>query len=366
MVTEATSLERRPNVTALAEQGNGFSVEETELIRKTIAKGATDTELKLFLMDAHRRGLDPFARQIFLVPRGYGDNKQMVTQTSIDGYRLIAERTGKYVPGDASYEYDEQGRLLPATVTVKKLVAGTWHEIRATAFYDEYVQTTGQGQQQRPNQMWGRMPRLMLAKCAESLALRKAFPAELSGLYTQDEMGTHDEPAPPPRSATQQHLKRIDPSQYPPQHAGGPADYVDASDYQTVNPAGAVSDDDALEADAIRAEAAGDGTVPGVVEANEHDALDTSIETEYGRLVKIVDDCRGFAIGEEKRKYKRLPFLADYIRAFAKDLPADDDPLNVLPVERKQKLLKYIQGQIAMHDAIMHNLADRLAAQQSS
>lgn len=188
-MTQTAALQKTNGNQALAKQ---FEVEESfiETVKNTIAKGASDTELQLFLQTAKRTGLDPMARQIFCVSRydSKAGREVMSIQISIDGFRAIADRTGKYVPSrEPTYTFDKQGNLESATAYIKKFVAGAWHEVAATAFYPEYVQTTKDG---KPNRMWTKMPRLMLAKTAESLVLRKAFPAELSGLYTDTEMGT--------------------------------------------------------------------------------------------------------------------------------------------------------------------------------
>jgi len=165
-----------------------FTAEQTALIKRTICVGASDDELKLFVVTAQRIGLDPFARQIFAVKRW--DSRQraevMAIQVSIDGFRLVAERTGCYAPGGpTTFSYDGRGLLESARAHVKKLVGGVWHEISEDAFMEEYVQTNKDG---KPNAMWARMPRVMLAKCAESRALRRAFPAELSGIYSPEEL----------------------------------------------------------------------------------------------------------------------------------------------------------------------------------
>ena len=165
--------------------------EKKNLIKRTLCPKATDNDLELFWMVCQRTGLDPFAKQIYPVVRNSKDNGPMMSiQTSIDGYRLIADRTNKYCPGrEATYTYDSDDNVLTATSYIKKLTNdGTWHEVAATAHWDEYVQMYDK----KPTKFWAQMPHVMLAKCAEALALRKCFPAELSGIYTADEMAQAD------------------------------------------------------------------------------------------------------------------------------------------------------------------------------
>ncbi len=166
-----------------------FDDKKLELMKSTICKGASDDEFELFLHACQRTGLDPFMKQIYAVFRWDDKAKKnvMQIQTAIDGYRLIAERTGKYSPGrEPTFTYNDKGCIISSTAYVKKQTAdGTWHEVAATAFYHEYCQKTKQGEITR---FWRNMAHTMTAKCAESLALRKAFPADLSGLYTKEEM----------------------------------------------------------------------------------------------------------------------------------------------------------------------------------
>lgn len=156
---------------------------------------ATRGEQLVFLHTVQRTGLDPAARQIYMVGRWdrKAGREKFTIQTGIDGYRLIADRTGCYVGSDETWAEGENGWPVSATVTVKKLVAGKVWDFTATAHFREYVQTyRDQGGNERPTQMWSKMPHRMIAKCAEALALRKAFPQELSGVYTAEEMQQAD------------------------------------------------------------------------------------------------------------------------------------------------------------------------------
>lgn len=156
-----------------------FSSEQKKLIKDYLCKGISDDELNLFSAVCKKTGLDPFMKQIYAVKR----KDQMTIQTSIDGYRLIAERTGRYAPGrETTFHYGDNKQVIYAIAYVMKQTAdGTWHETTGRADWDEFKPTYA-------SQMWDKMPHVMLSKCAEAVALRKAFPNELSGLYTKEEM----------------------------------------------------------------------------------------------------------------------------------------------------------------------------------
>lgn len=156
-----------------------FSEEQVALIKSTIAQGASDDELRLFLHQCQRTGLDPMSRQIYFMKR----QGKVTIQVSIDGFRAIAERSGDYAGQDEPvWAQDDKGKSY-CKVTVYRFRGETRYPAAVgVAYWDEYCPPKGQ------DFMWQKMPRTMLAKVAEALALRKAYPNDLSGLYTGDEM----------------------------------------------------------------------------------------------------------------------------------------------------------------------------------
>ena len=184
-----------------------FSPEQINVLKNSIAKGATDEELELFLYTCKRTGLDPFSRQIYLIQRKTKDDDSKekksngVIQVSIDGFRSIASRNPEYAGQTTTLFCGKDGKWTeiwtqeeyPFAAKVGIYRKGYQEATYAIAKWDSYVQCywvkNNHGKNsQEVSSMWKKFPELMLGKCAEALALRKAFPSDLSGLYTADEM----------------------------------------------------------------------------------------------------------------------------------------------------------------------------------
>jgi phage recombination protein Bet len=183
--------------------------EELDVIKALICPGASDAELSLFGKVCQRTGLDPFARQIYGIMRSQNVKQpdgswkyveKLSIQTSIDGFRLAAERTGHYggqvgpqwCGPDGTWRDVWLADDYPSAARVGVIRTDWKDPLWAVATWKSYVQTSGKGNDVKPTRMWASMPDVMLAKVAEALALRRAFPQELSGLYTGDEMAQAD------------------------------------------------------------------------------------------------------------------------------------------------------------------------------
>ncbi len=165
--------------------------DQLDLVKKTVANGASEAELKLYLYDCARQGVHPLDRLLHFTKRG----GRYTPVTSIDLMRIRAAETGEYAGSDdAVFQpkptgMDPDKKHLPpscATVTVWRLVQGQRCSFAATARWAEYCPSGGS------DHMWQKMPHTMLAKCAEALALRKGFPRQLAGLYASEEMDQAD------------------------------------------------------------------------------------------------------------------------------------------------------------------------------
>lgn len=176
---------------------------QIEEIKNTICKGATNDELNMFIQVCKQTQLNPFKKQIYAVKRWDSQLRRevMTPQVSVDGLRAIAERSGKYEGQTATYWCGEDGiwkdlwnpkkgeNQYPLAAKVGVYKTGFKEPLYGIAKWDAYAQHKKDG---GLTSMWAKMPDLMLAKCAESTALRRAFPNDLSGTYSAEEMSQAD------------------------------------------------------------------------------------------------------------------------------------------------------------------------------
>lgn len=206
-----------------------YEKRQLALIRRTVAADTNDDEFNLFAHTARHLRLDPLRRQIyaFVYNKDKPAKRRMSIVVAIDGFRAIADRTGAYRPDEdePSFELDpglkgpsNPAGLVKATVRVHKHAHGAWHKVTASAYWEEYAplkeewsevvrKDTGQtwpdgNPKYRVDPApgatkvstldtsgnWGKMPRLMLAKVAEALAIRKAWPDDLANVYAPEEV----------------------------------------------------------------------------------------------------------------------------------------------------------------------------------
>lgn len=173
----------------------GHDRESMELLKSTLAPGQrlTDAELGLYAEVCRRTGLDPFRKQIYAIKRrDRKSNEDRVThQTGIDGFRAIAVRSGQYEGMVGPFWCGDDGvwkdvwlsNAPPAAAKVGVYRKGCRDAIWAVARYGAYKQDS---------YMWSNMGDNQLAKCAEALAIRRAFPEDASGLYSDTEMDQAD------------------------------------------------------------------------------------------------------------------------------------------------------------------------------
>jgi len=149
---------------------------------------ADSGDLAFFFHQAQRTGLDPFARQIYMINRG----GRWGIQTSIDGFRIIAQRSGQYAGQTAPYWCGDDGIWKDVWLTNTPPTAAKIGVYRSNFTEATWAVARWESYAVLNNPIWKKMPDVMLAKCAESLALRKAFPNDLSGIYTDEEMSQVD------------------------------------------------------------------------------------------------------------------------------------------------------------------------------
>jgi phage recombination protein Bet len=198
----------------IAQISSGWTSRQLDTIKRTVAHDTNEDEFNLFIEYARSKRLDPFSKQIIAVvySKDNPEKRKMTIIVTQDGQRALASRCRDYRPAEAEPEFvysaDLKGPTNPlgiekVTVTLwKQDSTGTWHPIKGWAYWDEYApvreewaRDSSDGKRKPTGKMtldasgnWSKMPRVMLAKCANMVALRAGWPETFAGAYAEEEL----------------------------------------------------------------------------------------------------------------------------------------------------------------------------------
>lgn len=185
------------------DQADWTPAQKAALVQIGIAE-APPGDQQVFLHVAQRSGLDPFARQIYMIKRwdAQAQANRWTIQTAIDGYRVIAERRTEYGGqlepqwcGEDGVWHDVWTSREPPVAARVGVIRTDWaNPVWGVAHFWEFAATKSNGDL---TVMWATKGRHQIAKCAEAAALRKAFPQDFAGVYVDEEMEHLDNAAAP-------------------------------------------------------------------------------------------------------------------------------------------------------------------------
>lgn len=138
-----------------------LDADKVDLIKRTVAVGCSDNELQLFLHQCKRTGMDPLARQIYAIKIG----GKLNIQVSIDGFRLIAERTGHYAGQLGPFWCGDDGQWRDVWVGSDSPAAAKVGVLRHDFKEPLWAVARSAGYAQSSSPLWKKMPDLMIAKC---------------------------------------------------------------------------------------------------------------------------------------------------------------------------------------------------------
>ena len=186
----------KTNNRRISEQVKIYSEEEVGIIKATVAKGFTDTELAYFLNVAKVYGLNPFTKQIW----GYKDyQNNIIVFAGRDGFLSKAQRDPRWngISSDIVREGERfdlnvaEGKISHSKdVTSKAPIIGAYAVSKPKGCEYPTIEWADFETYNKGKNVWKADPAAMIKKVAESHCLAKAY--GISGLAIEEDFDIKD------------------------------------------------------------------------------------------------------------------------------------------------------------------------------